>query len=236
MGQSGACRRPVKWELTKNFSVHLPGGSEFFPNFKLPEDDHLIVNFQPNSLVISLLLRLFPSVEYLVIFQIDSFNERHLRLPLMMLSLKSLQLYDTVPTKNNPSDSSNVPSNRGVSRPIQAIEDISNSYRHLYSLSLRHLKELALDGVFFGKYCLWELLMGVKDELALKRLKLSQFTEKQLMSSRILKAATAGAKVCDQLTHLTVDSVNYDVLEFFVQMFPNLKYFDLGIEQGVSIF
>lgn len=233
--EKNACPRRAKLELTKNFNVHLPGGSEFFPNFKLPDDDHLIVSFQFNSLVINLLLRLFPSVESLVIFQIDSFNERYLRLPFLLLSLNSLELYDAVPSKGD-SSGSNVANNRVISRPIPTLEDISASYRQLYTLSLRHIEELALDGVFLGKYCLWELLMGVKEgELALKRLKLSQFTEKQLISSRVLRTA-ASAKVCDQLTHLTVDSVNYNVVEFFVQTFPNLEYFDVGVEQGVSVF
>lgn len=220
-----AYRRPEEWELA---NVDLPSGCKFFPNFKLPEDDHLIINFQHHLLVTNLLLRLFPKLESLVIFGIDNFNERYLRFPFSLNSLKRLELYDPVDPKGNPNDSSN---NRVAPRSV--LEDISVSYRQLYTTSLRHIEELALDGVYLSKYCLWHLLMAVKDELALKRLKLSRFTENQLKTGRVVKAA-ASAKVCGQLTHLTVDSINYNVLEFFVQTFLNLEYLDIGVEEGIK--
>lgn len=219
----------------------LPAMSDlkFSRGCKLPEDDYLF--FTPYSTkAVNLLLQLFPAVERLVIYHIGCFSERYFRLPFRMPSLKSLEMYEknaTFGESSGPRFWANGLSNERATqfsfRP--AHEDISASYRYLYTRALDHLEELTLDGVFLGKYCLWELLLevGAGEKIALKRLKLSRFAPKQLTSGRALKAV-ASAQICQQLTHLTVDSLNCDLLDFFIQKFPHLEYLDIGVEHGVS--
>ena len=131
----------------------------------------------------------------------------------------------------------------------QPIHLVTRSYRTLFSAMLTNLEELVLDGAYCGQYFLWELLMETlgnfslnnnnnnnkedKSVITLKRLKLYRYTTGQLMSPRVLKSINK-SMVAKQLTHLTLDFVNYNILNFVCTHFRQLEYFDIGVREGVS--